>query len=122
MLQGLVSVMMYSFCFLKRKFYSIFICPPRFLKEYIQHTSDVAGHHDQFSSRGSSLQDRDPTTYFPLRRDELENTYIVLWSLPADGSRNGLRNDEAEIWSSFINPDAKPRGDKRAEKVKFQGG
>lgn len=61
-------------------------------------------------------------TYFPLRRDELENTYIVLWSLPADGSRNGLRNEEAEIWSSFINPDAKPRGDKRAEKVKFQGG
>lgn len=112
MLQGLVSVMMYSFCSLKKKFYSIFICPPRFLDIMI---SSVLG-------KVICKIDRDPTTYFLLRRDELENTYIVLWSLPADGSRNGLRNEEAEICSSFINPDAKPRGDKRAEKVKFQGG
>ena len=44
----------------------------------------------------------------------------MLWSLPADGSCKSLMEDDAEIWSSFINLDVIPSGDKQPMKIKKQ--
>ena len=43
---------------------------------------------------------------------------MMLWSLPADGSCQSLMYVEAEIWLSFIEPDAKPSGDTQPGKSK----
>jgi len=50
---------------------------------------------------------------FLQRGDEPGSTYMVLWSLPADGSSHSLMTVDAETWLSFIEPDAKPSGEKQ---------
>lgn len=40
-----------------------------------------------------------------------KDTYIVLWSLPSEGSINSLIEEDAASWWSFMRPDFIPSGD-----------
>jgi len=49
----------------------------------------------------------------PAHQAPNELELMVLWSLPADGSSHSLMTVDAETWLSFIEPDAKPSGEKQ---------